>query len=205
MAAGIRTFIAFDLSGEARGAIKKIQGNLKSKGLPVRWVATANIHLTLKFIGEVPAEAVQGLAAATGEMIASRGPIQLAIQGLGVFPGIRRPRVIWAGLGGDTAALFAFQAQLEEKLHQLGYPKEKRGFKAHLTLGRTKGRLDSKRLLRVLDTCSQFEEVPFEASRLVLYRSELTSGGARYTPLAGGQLGGGGQFEGSPLGTGVNR
>jgi 2'-5' RNA ligase len=184
----MRTFIAFDLPREALSCVKRIQTELKAHKFKVRWAAWTNIHLTLKFLGEIAAQEVGPIARELTGLAAAWEPIEFAVQGLGVFPGIRRPRVIWVGLGGATDKLRHFQEGLESKLHSLGHPKEKRRFKAHLTIGRSKGRIEANKLLKALEECSNFEAVPFTAARLVLYRSDLKPGGAVYTALSEARL-----------------
>jgi 2'-5' RNA ligase len=100
-----------------------------------------------------------------------------------VFPGIKRPRVIWTGVSGQVNQLFGLQKRLEDNLDGLGFPKENRPFKVHLTFGRVKNRLDPKRLGDALSEFSGFESAEFVADRVILYKSDLKPAGAVYTKL----------------------
>jgi 2'-5' RNA ligase len=103
---------------------------------------------------------------------------------VGVFPDLRRARVIWTGVWGDVQALFAVQRDLESHLEDLGFPKENRPFKGHLTLGRVKGRLDSTKLREALEGLRDFQTESFVVQSLVLFQSTLSPQGAVYNRLA---------------------
>jgi 2'-5' RNA ligase len=107
----------------------------------------------------------------------------LTSAGLGVFPGIRQPRVIWAGIIGDTQRLLDLQRAVDAQLAAIGYPPEKRPFRSHLTIGRVKDRIDAQRLARSLADAGGFEAPPFAVEDVVLYRSDLQPGGPEYTTL----------------------
>ena len=110
-------------------------------------------------------------------------PISFRIQGLGVFPGISRPRVLWAGLTGETDRIAECQQRLDTHLAASGLPKEKRPFRGHLTLGRVKGRIPADRLLQAIKRLSTCESEPVAVDRIVLFQSELKPTGAVYTSL----------------------
>ncbi|HAO22504.1 MAG: 2'-5' RNA ligase [Desulfobacteraceae bacterium IS3] len=179
----LRTFIAFKLPETIISHLHKIQKGLKSFGFRVGWVAPENIHLTLKFLGEIPKSEIENVSQAMAETAKQYPPMSFTAKGLGVFPTIKRPRVLWCGLKGDTYSLIQLQKTLEENLDIIGFPKEDRGFKAHLTLGRAKGEIDPKQLLEAIDKFSGLESENFAADRLILFRSELKPGGAVYTEL----------------------
>jgi len=107
----------------------------------------------------------------------------LEVKGLGVFPGIRRPRVLWAGIAGETPPLNELQKDLEEALRQVGVPKEKSPFSGHLTLGRVKGKIDSEKILNALKLGKAFISDPFTVRNLYLIKSDLKPTGAEYTKL----------------------
>ncbi len=183
MSQTIRTFIALPLSDNLISQIFEIQRQLKSYDFPVRWVKPENIHLTLKFLGDIPLESVENIATAMEITIRGRSPMTLFAKGLGVFPGIKKPRVIWVGISGDIQALSEMQAALESNLEKIGFPKENRPFKSHLTLGRIKKSVSSRNLFDALQSFSDFTTQPFEARELILYKSELNPSGALYTKL----------------------
>lgn len=185
----IRAFIAIELPQAARRALSDLQDHLKQERLTVRWVRPEGIHLTLKFLGDIPAEQVDTIGQAVDNAIRGYHALKLAIQGLGVFPRVRKARVIWAGLTGETAALFDLQAAVEEALETVGFPRERRRFKAHLTLGRFKKSPPPPELVALLEQHSDYPPCELPLSRVVLYRSELRPQGARYTPLLTAPLG----------------
>jgi len=180
----IRTFIAIELPEEIIYTISKVQEEIKSYGLKIRWVRPENIHLTLKFLGDIQEADTEKVARAVSESVTGYHPISLAVKGIGVFPGIKRPRVLWLGISKKLDLLTALQRTLDEKLEAIGFPKEKRPFRGHLTLGRIKDKIDPKRLHGVLKEFAQFESEHFFAHRIILYKSELKPKGAVYTKLA---------------------
>ena len=183
MADTIRTFVAFDLPDDIIDHAAGLQAKLQAYGLKLRWVRPQNLHLTLRFLGDI----LRQQAAAVGEALqrASRGlpPPQLTVQGLSAFPGVKRPRVLWIGLGGQVELLQTLCCKLEEQLSDLGFAREKRGFKAHLTLGRFKQSRPVYDLRSAVVELGGYDPKPFTARRLVLYQSDLRPQGAVYTPL----------------------
>ena len=179
----IRTFIAIELPEEIIYTISKVQEEIKSYGLKIRWVRPENIHLTLKFLGDIQEADTEKVARAVSESVTGYHPISLAVKGIGVFPGIKRPRVLWLGISKQIDLLIALQRTLDEKLEAIGFPKEKRPFRGHLTLGRIKDKIDPKRLNDILKEFTKFESEHFFAHRIILYKSELKPKGAVYTKL----------------------
>jgi RNA 2',3'-cyclic 3'-phosphodiesterase len=179
----LRAFVAFKLPELITTRIYDIQERLKSYRLPVRWVRPENVHLTLKFLGEVPVSTIDELAVVIEDTVRDRSPLILFTKGLGVFPGIKKPRVFWIGISGDVKPLSEIQANLEKNLEKNGFSKENRPFKSHLTMGRFKGDIHPENLFDILRSFSDFTSEPFEVKELVLYKSELKPSGALYTKL----------------------
>lgn len=179
----MRTFIAISLPSQVKGCLAGLEHKLMAWPLKIRWVKPANIHLTLKFLGEIETDRVDAVAVAMALTARTFSPIQLSVQGLGVFPGFRNPRVLWTGVGGQTDLLAQLQGRLDSALVEKGFEAEKRPFKAHLTLGRFKGRAPSVDLLEAVQQTGCFEAVPFEAADIILFKSDLRPQGAVYTPL----------------------
>ena len=179
----IRSFIAIDLPEGTRQGLSHVQEQLKRSRAGVRWVKTSNIHLTLKFLGNIHPGQVDDIAAATAQVIGAEPPLTLWAAGLGVFPSPRKPRIIWVGLGGEVERLTKIQAGLEKTLEPLGFTREGRGFRPHLTIGRVK---DRRRLQSLIEAMSAFE-LPkfnsFDADEIILYKSDLRPTGAIYTKL----------------------
>ncbi|MFO7971910.1 MAG: RNA 2',3'-cyclic phosphodiesterase [Desulfobacterales bacterium] len=179
----IRTFIAIELPEKIIYTISKVQEEIKSYGLKIRLVRPENIHLTLKFLGDIKTADTEKVARAVSESATGYPALSLAVKGIGVFPGIKKPRVLWLGISKQLDLLTALQKTLDEKLEAMGFPKEKRPFRGHLTLGRIKSVIDPKTLHDVLKEFIQFESEPFFADKIILYKSDLKPKGAVYTKL----------------------
>ncbi len=180
----LRAFVAVPLPRAIIAAMGTLQDDLKNHGLRVRWVRPENIHLTLKFLDDINPEDVAGIIAAVESAAREQKPLTLSARAVGVFPGLNRARIIWTGLTGQVNALTKLHRALDTGLAKLGFPKEKRPFKGHLTLGRTKGNTDPQKLDRAITACSDFKSEPFTADQLILFKSDLQASGAVYTRLA---------------------
>ena len=184
MSENIRTFIAIDLPEPVLQGIAKAQDKLRRAGFAIRWVRPQGIHLTLKFLGDIEKDQVEKIHAAMDKAARPVSPLSLRGEGFGVFPDFKRPRVVWVGVAGDLEVLLALQRELDSQLSGLGFPREKRPFKGHLTLGRAKGRLDGNRLRRALEQFENFRTETFTAEAVTLFQSDLRPTGAVYTKLA---------------------
>lgn len=180
----LRAFVAIRLPGELLTRLKSLQADLvREFGFPIRWVAPEKIHLTLKFLGEIEPDQVEEVREAMTGAARKSAPLFLRARGLGVFPRIANAKVFWVGLEGQTHELIELQKRLDEELARVGFQKETRPFRAHLTLGRTKGKIDPKALGEAITTFGGFETEPFCADRFHLFRSQLRPAGAVYTRL----------------------
>ena len=164
-------------------AIHSIQQSLAGYRFNVRWVKAENVHLTLKFIGNVDAHLIDSISDCVAEATVGITPFQLSTKGIGVFPKIKRARIIWAGLSGQMAVLNELQNAIDIKLAGIGFPREKRKFKGHLTLGRSKGVIDAANLARAIEEFKDFQSKTFMVDRVTLFRSDLNPSGAVYTEL----------------------
>jgi RNA 2',3'-cyclic 3'-phosphodiesterase len=185
----IRAFLAIDLPDALRAKLALVQGELKKSGADVRWVAVGNIHLTLKFFGNVPDADIDLLGKAAREAAAAHPPLQLQVTKAGAFPNIRSPRVVWVGLGGELIPLTQLYHQLEKSFAALGYPPEDRAFSPHLTLGRVKSPANRHRLAQMLEKLPPLDWPPFAVDQLILFQSVLSPRGSTYTPLQVAPLG----------------
>lgn len=180
----LRAFIAIPLPPEVIELAADLQLRLKSGGLKLRWVRWQGMHLTLKFLGDIPESQVDDLGSAMQRAGRGFGSVDLAVQGMGVFPGIKRPRVLWLGIGGETERLARLHGRLHAELEQIGIAREKRPFRAHLTLARAKRAVNARLLLDTMQTEGQYAARPFQARQMVLYQSDLRPQGAVYTARA---------------------
>lgn len=178
-----RAFIAYDLPESVRSSLAAVQQALKLYGFRVRWVRPANIHLTLKFLGSTAEADTSKIAGAMSQAVKDCESISLVAKGIGVFPDSRRPRVIWAGLAGQLVHLQKLQHTLDDYLAELGFAKETRAFKAHLTLGRVKGKIASARIKTAIEKLDGFASESFEVNQIILFKSELRPSGAVYSKV----------------------
>ncbi len=179
----IRTFIALELPPSVISLLEKVQEDLKSMRLRAKWVRPENIHLTLKFLGNINPGDIDKIGGAMMDAVDDFAAINLVAGGVGVFPGIKRPRVIWVGLGGQIQLLFALQRVLEDNLAALGFKKEKRPFKGHLTLGRFRQTVNPNTIRQIMREYANLYSEEFTARRIILFKSDLKPTGAVYSQL----------------------
>jgi RNA 2',3'-cyclic 3'-phosphodiesterase len=189
MTTTLRAFVAFKPPDAILHLGQELQDQLRISGLKLRWVKPPNIHLTLKFLGEMPVADIAKVTAAMQSAAHGQAPLELTLQGMGAFPGIKRPRILWIGLGGELDRLQRLVQRLETELEPFGFAREGRPFKAHLTLARIKERLDPQRLLQVIQELGSYSPLGFRAEKMVLYQSQLSPGGALYAAKAHVALG----------------
>ena len=183
MSETIRAFIAIELPASVVSLLDKVQQDIKSLRLRAKWVRPENIHLTLKFLGNIDPVDIDKIGRALSDAAADFAPATLAVGGIGFFPGLKRPRVIWVGLGGQTQLLIELQRKLEDNLAAIGFPKEKRPFKGHLTLGRIKEAVNSNVIRQVMREFADLRGDEFVASRIILFKSDLQPSGPIYSQL----------------------
>ena len=180
----MRAFIAIELPDEIKAALRETQQKLRQSGLKARWVRTENIHLTLKFIGEIAPQKVEAISAAMKAVTDRHAPFTLSAAALGVFPGLKKARVLWAGLSEEVAELIALQRELDTALGDCGFEPEKRPFRGHLTLARFRGRVDPGKLQTSLSELGGVQFGQWTVDRLVLFESDLRPSGPIYTQQA---------------------
>lgn len=184
----IRSFIAIELPSEIKAGLLQLQTEMKSSDYTfVKWVNVEGIHLTLKFLGNIPSLKVDEITGAMSNIVKGIPPFQLETACLGVFPNIRRPNVFWIGISGDLDKLSSLQERIDSVLEQRGFPKEKRAFNPHLTLARIKedasvqNRQEFGKLIENKNFSANYQ---FEVNSVFLMRSQLLSGGAVYHRLS---------------------
>lgn len=179
----LRAFIAITPPPTLQHTVAAIREVFQPLDLPWRWVTPEQIHLTLKFLGNVPAEHVTILAQAMASAVQGHTAFTVRAQSLGCFPHPSRPRVLWVGLADPSQALAHLNERLTAALIPAGFPPEDRPFHPHLTLARAQHGIRAHQLLPILQAYQNRCFGEFAITQLHLFQSELQRGGARYTIL----------------------
>ncbi|HZV34697.1 MAG TPA: RNA 2',3'-cyclic phosphodiesterase [Verrucomicrobiae bacterium] len=183
-----RAFISLPVPEEVKVEIRRLQNELRTH-LPddaVRWTRPEQVHLTLKFLGNIPAKRVDELTAALREVCDGFAPIALRAEGVGFFPLRGIPRVLWVSVQDEREELSHLQQKIETVANRIIVAREEERFKGHLTIGRAKN-LRSSQARKLMDLAKDFEGKSFgdgRAESVELMRSELGSDGSRYLCLA---------------------
>lgn len=178
----MRLFIALPLPSPIESLLKEIIEHFKPFGGKVKWVDPRNIHLTIKFLGETDPELVPDIKKSLDRVIPNFSTISCEINKLGAFPNLNRPRVFWAGLSGQLEILSKLAKHVDLEMHALGFEKESRKFKPHLTLGRVKRDGGLNDLCRAIKDYS-LSPAALDFGQLVLFKSTLTPQGPVYERL----------------------
>ena len=179
-----RGFIAIDIPDEFRAIIKQAQNSLRDLPGQIKWVNPKSVHLTLKFLGQTSKDLIKPIGDAMVNLIKEIEPFDLRLEGIGVFPNMKFPRVIWIGLVGDIDKLANLQNKVETSVEKFGFPPEARKFAAHLTLGRVKSGRGSEQWLRLIEKTVIENSPSFRVSSFYLFESVLKPSGAEYKKLA---------------------
>jgi RNA 2',3'-cyclic 3'-phosphodiesterase len=177
----IRAFIAVNLASPVIEEIAKVCSFLREAQGDIRWTRREGLHLTLKFLGDIERSQVEPILAAMRETMRKWPPLHILARGLGAFPSLRRPRVLWVGLNGE--GLQEISEALETALMPLDFPPEEREFTPHLTLGRVRSLRGWEHVLAVVKEYQQTHFGESTVDQVTLYQSELRPDGAVYSPL----------------------
>ncbi len=179
----MRVFIAIELESSIKENIARIQARLKVTQDKIKWVEPSSVHLTLKFLGEIEEEKLEKVHQITRELGERVSPFKIRVKGMGVFPGFSSPKVIWIGARDTSSELEELAVWLEEALVREGFVREKRKWKAHLTLGRVKSLKERERLRELVQEEIETEAGRMEVRDITIMRSQLTPRGPIYTSL----------------------
>ncbi len=183
MAEIIRCFLAIDLPQDIKDAISNYIDQLKDIYPDLKWVRSGALHITLKFLGNQPAETVNKIVASLTQMTPPADPFYLEISGFGAFPNEKRARVFWLNAKAERLSeLRSLHQWLENHLTAYGFEKEKRAFSPHLTIARVKKPGIFQPLFEYAGA-NPFSPMRFEVNEIVLMRSFLKPGGAEYRPI----------------------
>ncbi len=178
----IRTFIALTIPEEVKAVIGTAITELKSKNHALRWVKPEGLHITLKFLGDIPEQAVTAVSVDIDKAAALCPPLTLNLAGFGAFPNVKRARVVWVGLEGDMHELSNLAYAIDKMCLAYGIAGERRPFSGHITLGRLKAPT-------MVDLATNPVKGLFNVSQVLLYQSVLLPGGASYNVLHRSSLG----------------
>lgn len=184
----VRSFIAIELPEGVRKGLARLRDELeRDEHRFVKWVGPGGMHLTLKFLGNIPSKRVTEVTGAMEEATRGIYPFRLEISGLGAFPGLKQVRVFWVGIGGEVDKLSRLQQTIDAALAALGFAKEERPFVPHLTLARIRQGAsppERRSFGELVDSTIFEEKYPVEVEAVNLIKSQLTPAGAVYTRLS---------------------
>lgn len=182
----MRTFIAIELPQEIKESLARLQADLKKSEADVKWVSARNIHLTLKFMGEIDQASLPNIIGALQEACRAIKPFHISVSGLGAFPKADFPRVIWVGVSKGDEETKILSMAIDEKLALIGIPQEDKEFSTHITIGRVrsgKNRAALVKNMHLLENClgGATKEIPVD--KVTLFKSTLTPSGPLYEAL----------------------
>ena len=179
----IRTFVCIEIPACVRERISRLQRDLSRTDAQISWTKPSNIHLTLKFLGDVTRSRIERVTRAVERAASSITPFEIEVGGAGCFPSPRSPRVLWIGLAGLPDSLRQLHARIEDELYGEGFPREAKRFSPHLTIARVRTPKNANRIAEEL-LATGFESEMFQAREVIVMRSELNPSGSAYTPQA---------------------
>lgn len=186
----IRTFIAIEIGPSVKRRTADAIDRLRVSGGPVKWVVPENIHLTLKFLGNVETDQICPTCLAVESVVEQFAPFALKCGNIGAFPTVEQPKVVWMGCGEGTDLLVDLQQAIDAKLAELGFPPEPRVYKPHITLGRIRrGDASLTQLSQLIDANHDFDGGSFDINEVLVISSSLQRKGPEYTPLSRAALG----------------
>ncbi|HKP12278.1 MAG TPA: RNA 2',3'-cyclic phosphodiesterase [Blastocatellia bacterium] len=180
---GIRTFVCVEVPAAIRTRIESLQRDLRRNDVPISWVKPANIHLTIKFLGDVPAARVDDVRRAVERACQPVPPFEITVEGAGCFPSARSPRVLWVGLNPLPDELRRLHSNVEAELERLGFAREAKRFSPHLTIARVRDPFKARPTVDGL-MATGFAAEAFGVAEVIVMRSDLHPSGSIYTPQA---------------------
>ena len=185
----IRTFIAVELPQDIHHALRQLQAILRMSMPDVRWTKAGNIHLTLKFLGDVQVSRLDAISEALRDVARQFAPFTMSLTGIGAFPNSRKPRIVWVGIDQGADELVKIAKQIEASMKRLGFQREKRPFRPHLTIGRVRRLEHPVTMTEALERAEVGELGEFSVQKVSFIKSQLDPAGSIYTTLAEAPLG----------------
>jgi RNA 2',3'-cyclic 3'-phosphodiesterase len=178
-----RAFIAIELNEGMHSKLASLQSVLKKSNADVKWTAPESIHLTLKFLGNIDSQKIKEIEKILNEISGEITPFILTLKGIGAFPDLDYPRVIWVGAESGVPQSKQLSKTIEEKLEKIGFPREGREFHPHITLGRVKSFKNKDNLKEMIEAAKFEAKSAVGVNHLTLFKSRLSREGSVYTPL----------------------
>lgn len=179
----MRLFIAIEIPDDIKKEMAEVQRRLKGAGVDASWIRPEGIHLTLKFMGEVPESRAPEIMNSLTNVAGGTGAFRIDVAGVGTFPNPKNARVVWIGVSVETERLAKLQISVEDAMDGLGFEREARAFTPHLTLGRIKYIHSRDRWLKSLEGVKDIRLPSFEVKAVSLMKSELKPAGAEYLEM----------------------
>ena len=185
----LRTFIAVEISAEIQAAAQKLVCKLAAVDADVKWVEPSNYHFTMKFLGDVPMDEIYEVCAAVERATAQNPAFELSVYGVGAFPEVERPRTLWVGVDLGAEEMVQLAESIESELHELGYPRERRRFRPHLSLGRVRRQTPQiAALSREIAACAEVDLGALFVDAATVFTSKLGREGPKYEAIGHGEL-----------------
>ncbi len=185
----IRAFIAVELPQEIHDRLQQLQNDLRSSMPDVRWAKHGNVHLTLKFLGDVRLSRIDAIGEAIRDIARQFSPFTMSLAGIGAFPNSLKPRIVWIGIEEGADRLVEMAELVEASMKKLGFPREKRRFRPHLTVGRIRRLTAPAVMTEALDRSEVGKLGEFTIERISFIKSQLDPAGSIYTTLVEAPLG----------------
>lgn len=188
MSESLRSFIAIELTKELHDELSALQQELKKSNIDAKWVSPENIHLTLKFLGNVDTDRIEKIKNILDEISKQTKPFYLHLAEIGAFPKLDYPRVLWVGIDEGGNETIEIANKLEDALERIGFQKENRPFSPHLTLARIRSPKNRDKLKALVEQNAFISKNKLYVDKLALFKSTLTPKGSIYSKICEGDF-----------------
>ena len=185
----IRSFIAIDVPKEIKNKIAKIQMELQPILPKISWVTPPNIHLTLKFLGDVASNQIPSITGTIRHTVQNQVPFNIKLSSISAFKNFSHPTVLWIGISTDPTPIVKLAENLNSSLNCFGFPQESRKFIPHLTIARIRSNISLTKFASHFDAYNNINHTPIPVKQISLIKSKITSEGAIYKKLQTIQFG----------------
>jgi len=185
----MRSFLAFPISGALKERLKYILDDLRTTGADVKWVKPGNIHLTIKFLGELEESRIESIMSLLDQRCREFVPMTSYLSEIGAFPDLQHPRIVWAALDDSKKEIQGIVEVLRGDMIKFGVPQDEHPFKPHLTLGRVRSSAHLKNLIQAMHQITFVEKIEQKFDKIILYKSTLTPQGPIYNVLKEYEIG----------------